>query len=260
MSFLKKITYLFILLVIIIACKSDDDNVTEDPKAENRKALGTSAEDLLSSETFKSLTVELVYSQGFRPSQETLDSFQEFILNRVNKTDGVKFVENIVPEQPGAPFTIEEIRDIEENIRTEYTVGDDIAVYVFFSNGNNINDTSTTVTLGTAYQNTSLVVYQRTLQQITENEPENLPLLEVTTLNHEFGHLFGLVNIQNDDIHPGDTHEDPLRAKHCVVEECLMYFEALNITRIMERLRSRRGQVAQLDPLCIEDLQAKGGK
>ena len=255
-----KILLVFLSIILFTGCKDDDsDNDADDPKAENRLSLGTSAEGLLSDDTFKSMTVELVYAPNYRPKQESIDTFKDFILARVNKPDGVTFIETEITNQPNAPFTIEEIRNIEDLNRTQYTVGDDIAVYVFFSNGSSENDTSTSVTLGTAYQNTSMVVYERTLQQITLDEPDILPILESTTLHHEFGHLFGLVNIQEDDIHPGGDHEDLDHLKHCIIEECLMYFEANNVTRIMQLARSR-AQVAELDPLCIADLQAKGGK
>ncbi len=265
-----KITFSILLFVSVIftACKSDDNNDTvEDPRAENLKALGTSARDILSDETYKSLTVELAYTNNQKPSQQSINAFKAFILERVNKSGGVNFVETVVTNQPGAPFTIAEIRDIETNIRTQYTVGDNIALFVYFASGSSDNDTDTTVTLGTAYQNTSVVVYQNTLITITSDEtnPDILPLLESTTLHHEFGHILGLVNIQEDDIHPAGVHEDLDHPKHCIIEDCLMYFEGSNlgksqVTRMIEKLK-QRANVPQFDTeLCLADLQAKGGR
>jgi hypothetical protein len=253
---------LFILLFSVMAiysCKKDDSAEEEiiDPLAENKKALGESAEDILSDDIYKSLTVELVYSEDYKPTQETIDNFRAFLMARVNKPQGINFVETVVAEQPNDPFTIQEIREIEDRIRTKYTEGDNIAVYVFFSNGSSTNDTQTTVTLGTAYRNTSIVIYERTIKVITESDPINLPLLESTTLNHEFGHILSLTNILGDDIH--QIHEDQAHLKHCFVEECLMYFDANNVTRAKLERMMRRMQVPELDPLCIEDLQAKGG-
>jgi hypothetical protein len=253
---------LFILLFSVMAiysCKKDDSPEEEiiDPLAENKKALGESAEDILSDDIYKSLTVELVYSEDYKPTQETIDNFRAFLMARVNKPQGINFVETVVAEQPNDPFTIQEIREIEDRIRTKYTEGDNIAVYVFFSNGSSTNDTQTTVTLGTAYRNTSIVIYERTIKVITESDPINLPLLESTTLNHEFGHILSLTNILGDDIH--QIHEDQAHLKHCFVEECLMYFDANNVTRAKLERMMRRMQVPELDPLCIEDLQAKGG-
>ncbi len=251
---------LFLLLVTLIAinsCKKDDSlEVVVDPLAENKKALGESAEEILSDDIYNSLTIELVYSEDYKPTQETIDNFRAFLVAIVNKPQGIIFVETVVPEQPNDPFTIEEIREIEDRIRTKYTEGDNIAVYVLFTNGSSTNDTQTTVTLGTAYRNTSIVIYERTIQVITKSDPIILPLLETTTLNHEFGHLLALTNILGDDVH--QMHEDPAHLKHCFVEECLMYFDAVNVTRSsLERLM-RRMEVPEFDPLCIGDLQAKG--
>jgi len=257
-TFSFKLFLLLFGLLAIISCKGDDnEEVIEDPLAENRKPLGTSAEDILSSDIYKSLTVELVFSEDYRPTDESLENLETFILERINKPQGVNFVQTVVAEQPNDPFTIEEIREIEDRVRTRYTEGDDIAIYVFFSNGSSTNDTQTSVTLGTAYRNTSIVIYERTLQVITQSDPVLLPLIESTTLNHEFGHILGLTNIVNDDIH--QQHEDLDNLKHCFVEDCLMYFAATNVTRNGLDRMMRMAEVPELDPLCIQDLRAKGG-
>ena len=76
----------------------------------------------------------------------------------------------------------------------------------------------------------------------------------------------GLVNIQNDDIHnsTNTVHEDPNSNRHCVVENCLMYFQTSTTTipkmeTFFKKMANRKA-VPSLDPLCISDLQAKGGK
>ncbi len=259
--FTTRLLLIFFFIASVSGCKKDDDSeqvVEDDPLAENRKALGESGEDMLSSDIYKSMTVELVFSEDYRPTAEALDNLRSFLNDRVNKPQGINFVETVVAEQPNDPFDITEIREIEDRLRTRYTEGDNIAVYVFFSNGSSTNDTDTRVTLGTAYRNTSIVIYERTLKVITEDDPILLPRIESVTLQHEFGHMLGLTNILDDDIH--NNHEDPNSSNHCFVEDCLMYFEATNVTRArLERMMSLGG-IPELDPLCIEDLRAKGGK
>lgn len=257
-TFSHKIFLIFISTLLLTACKSDDSgDAMEDPLSENDKNLGASAEDILSNDIYKSLTVEFAFAEDYRPSEESMTNLRNFISERANKPQGVNFVETVVANQPNGPFSIEEIREIEGRIRTKFTEGDNIAVYIFFSNDSSTNDTQTTVTLGTAYRNTSIVIYERTLQVITDSDPLLLPLLESATLNHEFGHILGLVNITGDDIH--DKHEDVNNAKHCFVEDCLMYFDATNVTRQSLSRMMNRMEVPQLDPLCIGDLRAKGG-
>ncbi len=251
-----------ILLTVLFACKSDDggDNTPEeDPNAGNKLSLGVSAGDILTAGNFQRLVIEFVYPDGFRPRQETIDQFRTFLSERVNKPGGIVFVETEIDPPSGAPFNATEIRQIEEDNRTQYNTDDSIAVYVFFSNGSAFGDTQTGFTLGTAYRNTSMVVYEKTLRDVSIDNPDfDLGELEITTLNHEFGHILGLTNILGDDIHT--DHEDGVNRKHCIVESCLMYFEAQRSSREMLRQVFANRDVPQLDDLCIADLQAKGGK
>ena len=255
----RNITLFFLLAIALQACKKDDDNQpVEDPRAENKQPLGASAEDILSNSTYQKLTVELVYSEFYKPTQQTINHFKDFINGLVNKSQGVVFVETVVEEQPNDPFTIEEIKEIEDRVRTQYTEGNNIAIYVFFSNGSSQNDTQTRVTLGTAYRNTSMVIYERTIKVVTNEDSVTLPLLETTTVEHEFGHILGLTNIQNDDIH--ESHEDLENLKHCKVEGRLMYYDATNVTKSSVRnFVQGRNSVPVFDPLCLEDLDEKRG-
>lgn len=261
-NYLSKIAMLFLSLAMLHACKSDDDDGGGDPpnpNSENNLILGASAEDILSDDIYNRLVVEFVYVEGFRPEQESIDAFRTFLIERVNKPGGISFVETVIDPPPGEPYNSQEIRDIEDANRTRFTNGDELAVYVFFSNGSSFGDTQNSVTLGSAYRNTSMVVFEKTLRSLVVNNSNfDLGILEITTINHEFGHILGLTNILDDDIH--DDHEDPFRSKHCVVEECLMFFEAQAPTRSMMDRLMRMAEAPQLDPLCIADLQAKGGK
>jgi len=240
---------------ILFSCSSDDDSGTseDNSKAENLKPLGVSASDLLSQNDYTSLTVELAFSSGYRPMQQSIDDFKTFLNSRINKPDGITFIETEITTPLVNTQSLEEIKELEAEQRTQYTVGDDIAVFIYFTHAKADTDTETSVTLGTAYLNTSMVVYEQTLRNISASQNTDLYLLEETTIQHEVGHLFGLVNIQNDDIHT--DHEDLAHRKHCIVDNCLMYYES----NLKSFFRSRTF-VPQLDPLCIEDLQSKGGK
>lgn len=167
---------LFIFIMMMAhSCSSDDTTTPSDPNIENNRPLGTSASDILSSNDFSSLTIELVYTNSFRPEASSILGFKNFIQGLVNKPGGVQFIERVIPDQGGAPFSIEEIRSIEDAHRSVYTEGDNLAVYVFFSNGASESDTNNSVTLGTAYRNTSIVIYQKTLEFITQTDPKFCP-------------------------------------------------------------------------------------
>lgn len=253
----NKIIFLSIIFFVLtcISCKKDTENDVASFKVENLKALGISAEDLLSDDRYKSMTVELVYTANYIPLQESIDAFKNFLTDRVNKPDGITYVERTIPAPEGNSFSTETIKEIEDQNRTQYTVGDDIAVFIFFANKNNSTDNNTQKTLGAAYRNTSMVIYEKTIQEVALSQGIYLSILETSTIEHEFGHLFGLVNIQDDDIHT--SHEDIINNKHCKIQDCLMFFQSS--TR-GARLLKGKSMVPQFDPLCIEDLQAKGGK
>jgi len=251
----SKLILVFTLSILFFSCKSDDSGeAINDPHAENLKVLGASAEDILSDDIYKSMTVEFAFTGDFKPKEETLNLFRALLSNRLNKPGGINFIQTEISTPLDSSLTLDEIRNLESTHRTAYTTGDNIAVYIYFANGNSNNDTSTSVTLGTAYRNTSIVVFEKTLTELEANQGSDLLVLEATTTQHEFGHILGLVNLSNDDIHP-TGHEDTAHSNHCVVENCLMYFESTNFRSLRNKTT-----VPEFDALCIADLQAKGGK
>ncbi len=74
---IKKFAFIILLTLITFSCKEDQDNQIPQGRAENRKALGSSAEDLLSDDSYRSMTVEMVYSPAYRPTQQTLDAIHD---------------------------------------------------------------------------------------------------------------------------------------------------------------------------------------
>ena len=111
--------------------------------------------------------------------------------------------------------------------------------------------------------------------------------VETASLNHEFGHLFGLVDLGTDMVNP---HEDPEAENHCDVQGCLMRAEpqfgtpvgksnlsAAKITyedgiesgcilsgnTVLKMLQTPTGKSVAppgLDSECILDLQGNGGR
>ena len=261
-QFLKiSAVFIFTMLTIFSCKKKDDDGATTNLKAENRKGLGSSAEDILSANDFFKLRLEIVYTETTRPTQETILALQQFLNERVNKPNGISITETMIATPTNGPYSLDEIRDIEDEHRTQYTIDDDIALYMFFANSSSENDTETSVTLGSAYQNTSIVVYKDTLISFVSGaNNDDLAAIETITSEHELGHLFGLVNIVNDDIH-NTGHEDPVNGKHCVIEDCLMYFSsATTRSAVATRMQTRsQNGIPIFDKLCLADLVAKGG-
>jgi len=241
----------------VVGCGNDDEGTPPDtnPNAEaNQQPLGTSANNLLAATDFRSLRLELAYVEGFRPTQQTIDLIQSFLESRLDKPDGVRIEERVITPTETAPYDINEIVAIEDANRTVFNDGDEIGVWVFFSDGISASNSGNSFVLGTAYRNTSMVIYEKTFIDLANNSntPINRTLLETSTLRHEFGHIFGLVNSGTPLT---SDHEDENNERHCNVEGCLMFFQT--VTSIFNT--SDVATIPEFDPLCIADLQANGG-
>lgn len=246
----------------LCACGSDSEEITDSNIDNtvnvntNRQATGTSANDLLSADSFKKLNVEIAYIQGFKPTTTALNNFKNFIQNRTNKPEGVEFITKEIPTTGKTEYTLNDVVDIEKEYRTQYNSGATIAVWALFVNGKSSNDTSSSSVLGSAYWNTSFVIYQETIQGLSDGtfEPER-SLLESSVINHEFGHILGLTNLGSN---LQSDHEDADHPKHCNEESCLMYWAAETSQGIANMLSA--GSVPTLDAQCLADLKANGGK
>lgn len=251
---------LFILIAgFTISCSRDSN---EEPgsggvdRTANLKSLGSSASDLLSDVMFTSMNIEIVYVEGNRPTDEGINLFRKFLERRIFKPDGIQINLRAVNSSGKAPFSIEEIVDIEKKERTAYNVGDEIAVWIYFADGSNEKDTNEKFVLGSAFRNTSMVIYERTIREFASRAgAPDRATIEAATLNHEFGHLFGLVDLGTE---PVTDHEDPENEGHCVVEGCLMRASIEFGSGVVNVIDG--GGIPNLDDACMQDLQSVGGK
>jgi len=301
---MKKIAFYLcsLLLLTSLGCSNDSDNnpdtsdVADTPDTPqnpvqlfpaNFQATGSSANDLLSNTNFERLLVEIAFVQGFRPTQATIDNFTAFIREFSFKEDiELRFTELESSNDANGEFTIEEISDLEIQNRTAYNDGNTLAVYIYFTDDPSEGDDMEEglVTLGAVYRNTSMVIFERTLRNlISGSNVITLTDIETATLNHEFGHLFGLVNLGTVPI---NDHEDPEAENHCVIDPCLMRAQlefqplsssafssqigkvtsacnlnGLDLMRQMEQnLTIGRPAPPVLDAECRLDLSSNGGR
>jgi len=261
----NRITPYFTLIfsILILSCSSDSESstTTTDPTLANKQALGSSARDFLSAEEFTSMNVEIAYVDGFRPSDATLNNLRSFFSARLNKPDGVTFTETIVPASTVGALNRDEYTEIEEDNRTVFNVGDELGVWVFFTNENSESDEGNSRILGTAYRNTSCIIFGETLRAFSSGiGGPSLTQLETVTTEHEFGHLFGLVNLGTEMVrdHEDETADDDGGAtpnKHCDQENCLMYFQT-----VADATSTTMTGLPTFGEFCLEDLRANGGK
>lgn len=259
-----KYTYSIIsilLIVMLYACSNESSSIEENENnstntSANKQVTGSSANDLLSDTTFKSMVIEIVYVQGFEPTQNTINNLKSFLEARTFKPNGITIEERAITSPGKTKYSTQDIIEIEDKNRTKYNTNNSIAVWVFFADGASVKNTNNNVVLGTAYRNTSFVIFEETIHDLSNSAFEpNRSVLETTVVNHEFGHILGLTNLGTDMV---DNHEDTEHPKHCNVESCLMYWSAETGDGLSNLIGS--STAPKLDAHCIADLQANGGK
>lgn len=256
---MKKIfSLLTLILFLSVGSCSKEDNPLENSvnSGANKQQTGSSSNDLLSDKKFKSMVIEVVYVAGFEPSNTAINNFVNFLTARTYKPDGISVIKRSIPSPGNSPYTDQEIISIEDVNRTKYNNSDQIAVWAFFADGKSSKDTETSLILGTAYRNTSFVIFEQTIQNLSDSPFEpNRSLLETTIITHEFGHILGLTNLGTP---LQSNHEDTAHPKHCVEKTCLMYWSSETGAGISDMLSA--GTALQLDAQCIADLRANGGR
>ena len=263
-----RLTYRFFLLAFfalsIFSCSKDDpsDNEPGVNKSVNKQGVGTSAQDFLRDDNFTGVTLEIAYVQGFKPTQTAVNGLVDFISKYCHKPSSITIKETLVPATSVDSLDKKTYLAIEDENRTVYNTGDELGVWVFFADKSSSNDEGNSATLGTSYRNTSCIIYEKTLKNIANSiTGSNLSKIESTTLHHEFGHLFGLVDLgtpmQTDHRDASqDDAEEGLINRHCVTESCLMYYRTVTNTLSM----SMGNDIATLDDFCLADLRANRGK
>jgi len=268
---MKKYQLLLACLVfgLILGCSKNSNSNDDDPgpnpnvdRSANLLATGASANDILSNSNFDKIKLEIGHVAGFRPTASAMTEFEAFLRERTFKED-IEIVFNEVPSPGKETLTLQEIADLERDNSTAYNDGTTLAIYIFFSDAPSDADDldADLVTLGAVYRNTSMVIYESTIRLLSSRSSlVTTGAIESATLNHEFGHLFGLVDLGSPEV---NDHEDPNAENHCNVDPCLMRAELRFGSPMMKMLTSiaaKGGAAPALDPECILDLQANGGR
>lgn len=247
---------LSMMFFVLAGCSdSASEDLNEVPDA-NRLTTGVSGKDLLTSEKFDRIVFDIAYVEGHEPSVESIQNFISFVDERCYKPGGIDYSLSSIPDPGKESFDISAIVELEEIHRVRYNEGNTIAVFVLVLNGASVRDSGNSVVLGTAYRNTSFVIFEETIERFsTQFISNDKTVLETTVLDHEFSHLLGLVNLGAE---PQSDHEDPENLNHCEVADCLMNYQT---DAGIDMSQLDLGQaVPDLDDQCLADLRALGGK
>ncbi|MEO6732166.1 MAG: hypothetical protein ABIN01_13195 [Ferruginibacter sp.] len=244
--------YIFFIAMSFTGCsKSDSNTGLPSIVSENDKAVGASANDLLSSAKYTSLKIEIQYMPGFQPDATAVANLNSLLNTLANKPSGITIIQSQIASSGKTTMDLNDLATIEKNNRTAFTTSTQLGVYLLITDGSYISVN----TLGLAYRNTSMCLLGKTIHDNSGAIGQaSRTKLVTTVLEHEVAHLLGLVDIGSA---MQTNHKDAAHGNHCNNNGCLMYY-ASETTDVLGFLIT--GNIPTLDANCRADLHANGGK
>lgn len=242
------ISIFFLFITSVFSCKKDDNTSIKD----SNSPVGASANAFLADSEFKKMNLEIIYMSTVPPNEDAVEHLKSFLLNHLKKPSGINIKLHQIETHDQPSYSIEDLKEIESEYRQEYNKEDIIAASLIIVDGEYASNNQV---LGVAYKNTSMALFGKTIAEYSGglSQPTK-EKLEATIMNHEMGHLLGLVNVGTSMV---ENHQDSENGSHCDNDECLMYF-AVETTEIASFLVGNN--IPTLDQNCKNDLIANGGK
>ena len=245
---LKPLVFIFVL-AIAFSCNKDE----EVPAYVTNNSV--KPVDFLTDGTYSTLNLELAYVEGYAPSQNAVDNLTIFLSQRLNKKGGIKITKHTIPATGRTTIDIDAVRTMEQAQRTLVTKGGELTAWIMFLDTEFSQNTSTEKVLGITYGASSIAIFEKTVYSFFKPDMPSRGSLETVILNHEFGHVLGLVNSSTPMVTP---HRDDAHGAHCSNEDCLMYWKAESTLKVNDVLGN--DIIPVLDANCVADLKAAGGK
>lgn len=251
--------FLMVLTSLFLGCTENPEQSggggSNDLEYDHERPPGASANDLLSDSSFSEMIVEIDYMPGQAPSPRAIDSLKAFLETRLNKS-AITILEPTQVSSGGQnTYSASDIREIEQRNRGVYSEENLLATYILITDG---YYTQSSV-LGLAYNNTSTAYFGAAFADASAGFGGLSDYqVEAISFRHEFGHLFGLVNIEGSGTEMQTDHQDEQNGHHCDNDNCLMYY-AMEQSDIIQQMFNEE-TIPALDNNCRADLQANGGK
>lgn len=234
---------------------SDDRGGGTTTEFDSQAPPGDSARAFLDDRQFTILKVEVDYMEGYRPTDDALESLQAALDARLSKSS----VEigspspSSIPADGQSAYSDDDIRELEERHRKHYTrvESDTLWAYMLVVDG----EFTEANVIGIAYYNTSMAFFGETIDEVSggATQPPQWKV-EGTVFRHEFGHNMGLVN---NGIPMQQDHHDEENGAHCTNDQCVMYY-AVETTDFFSNLFD--GTIPEFEQFCLEDMRAQGGQ
>jgi len=238
------------LLIIAISCNRDEDPSPFLVNASVKPA------DFLTEKKYPLLKIEVAYVEGYKPSDAAITNLSTFLAARLNKSGGITITQRTIPAMGKTKVTVDDIRGIEQAQRKTLTSSNSLTAWIMFLDAEYTESTDTQKVLGLSYNASSIAIFEKSLFTYVQPDMPSRGTLETVVLDHEFGHLLGLV----DNGTPMTTpHKDSDHGAHCSNTECLMYWKTEQNVNLSDILGGT-DTYPTLDANCLADLRAAGGK
>jgi predicted Zn-dependent protease len=248
---MKKLLPILFLSMIVFSCKKES---TPAPgtlsNSYSNQALGAAAKDMLSGGTYTNISIQVQYMPGYALEDATISNITAYLNGICNKPGGVTVSQTQIGAN-GDTLDVNKVAVIESQNRTTYNTGNTLALYILVTDG---YDTAA-ATLGFAYRATSICLFGGNIFAHSGGFGEvSREALESGVLEHELGHIMGLVNLTTPMV---TQHQDAAHGYHCNNSKCLMYY-AMETNDVFGMIGANN--IPVLDSNCLKDLQANGGK
>ncbi len=254
MKMTKIISKLIVFVVITIFASSFYSCKKDPQKVDNN----VSPNDFLSSNKYTSLTIEIDYVSGYAPTDACIQNLVTLLQSRLNKPNGVKVTKKVISSGSNSIYSLTDVEAIEKSNRTQQTNGSSLTAYIVFLDKDYSENQSSSQSkvLGVTYQKSSIVIFENVIRQYCGGIGQpSAELLESTVVEHEFGHVMGLVNNGTSMV---AGHQDSSHGAHCNNQNCLMYW-SVETSDIVSNILGT-GTIPDFDGNCLSDLQHNGGK
>jgi hypothetical protein len=240
MNLHKLLVILVIFSVTVASCQKEDM-----PQLDYRK-LGASANDILSDRTYGSIDIGISHTPGLRLPDSVLNHIANYLNTVANKPGGIRFTQTSFSRPVVSPMTLDQVVTLEKQVRTGFTQGSVLRIHIMVVDA----EYQTPDILGISYWNTSMCVFGKAIDRFS-GRPGLLSRnqLLITLIEHEMGHLLGLVDQGTPMVIPHKSNN----GAHCTSSSCLMYY-------IIETSGNPSTPTPVLDANCRNDLRANGGK
>ena len=251
---MRLVSTLILSILLLAGCSKTNNSYINNPNAPDylhNRPVGASAKDILTSGNFKSILIEIQYMQGYAPDAAAISHVISTLSTLVNKPMGINYITKEIDAAASPTLSVNDVIEIERLNRTKFSDGDQLALYILYTNGTY----SSGNVLGVAYKNTSTAVFGKTIYDNSGGITQvSRTKLEATVMEHELGHLMGLVDLGSA---MQTNHKDAAHGNHCNNASCLMHYSS-ETTDILGFLLT--GNIPALDANCRADLQANGGQ